>query len=278
MSSQHSKRTSGVEALFVGLAFWLIAAFTLALGLKGWFLPVASRHGPGIDQMILYLLITTGAIFVIGHLLLGYFVWKFARASRVTHRRPRSRTERIWSIGLGIVMAVIAEGGVLVLGMPVWNEFYAMSPPSDAVQVEITGEQFAWNIRYPGADGVFGSTRPELISGTNPLGLDEKDPAAADDLLLLGLVYLPVNEPAHFRLKSKDVIHGLYLPEFRVKQDAVPGMEIDIWFVPTLTGSYEIACTELCGFGHFQMRGVLEVVTREEYDRFLEDELPFLGG
>ena len=225
----------------------------------------------------MYLLITTGSIFAIGHLLLGYFVWKYARASRVTHRMPRSQTERRWSIGLGMVMAVIAEGGVLVLGMPVWSEFYAMSPPPEAVQVEITGEQFAWNIRYPGADGVFGSTRARLISGTNPLGLDEQDPAARDDLLLLGLAYLPVNQPAHFRLRSKDVIHSLYLPEFRVKQDAVPGMEIDVWFVPTRAGSYEIACTELCGFGHFQMRGVLEVVTREEYDQFLKDEIPFLG-
>ena len=133
-------------------------------------------------------------------------------------------------------------------------------------------------MRYPGADGVFGSTRAELISSTNPLGLDEQDPAAAADLVLLGVVYLPVDRPARFRLKSKDVIHSVYLPEFRVKQDAVPGMEIDVWFVPTRTGSYEIACTELCGFGHFQMRGVLEVVTQEEYDRFLKDELPFLGG
>ncbi len=275
-SVENARGETSLEALFVALGFCLFAVILVIYGLKDWFPPVASRHGPGIDLMLTYIMIVTGIMLFTGHLVLGYFIWRYSGQRQVTHRLAGQKTELRWSVVLGIVMALAAEGGVLVLGMPVWTEFYGTAAPSDAVQLEVTAEEFAWNIRYPGLDGVFGRSAAELLSLNNPVGLDADDPAAADDLLLLSEFYLPVNRPVSIRLRSKDVLHGFYLPNFRVKQDAVPGMSIDIWFVPTVKGDYELACAELCGFGHYKMRGVLHVVTEEEYEEFLQEELPFL--
>ena len=138
-----------------------------------------------------------------------------------------------------------------------------MPPESEALVVQVTGEQFAWNVHYAGPDGVFGRTDIKLLDlQSNPLGLDRSDPAAKDDVTTLNQLYLPVNKPIIVRLRSKDVIHSFGVPEFRVKQDAIPGLTIPIWFVPTVTTAemrtrtgnaefqYQIACAQLCGLGH----------------------------
>lgn len=152
------------------------------------------------------------------------------------------------SVALGVLMAVVAEGGVLAIGIPVWGEYFMAAPPDDAVVVEVTGTQFVWHARYPGPDGEFGRLRPELIDQTrNPLGLDGSDPRAADDIVFPGEVYAPVNRPIVIRLRSTDVIHSFFVPSLRVKQDAVPGMMPEILVVPTKEGSFDIACAELCG-------------------------------
>ena len=275
-SVENTRGKTSLEGLFVALGFCFFAVILVIYGAKDWFPPVASRHGPGIDLILRYLMIVTGAMLVAGHFVLGYFIWRYSGYRQVTHRLAGEKTELRWSVILGIVMAVAAEGGVLFLGMPVWGEIYGMAPPSDAVKLEVTAEQFAWNIRYPGLDGVFGRSTAELLSLNNPVGLDADDPAAQDDLLLLSEFFLPVNRPASIRLRSKDVLHGFYLPHFRVKQDAVPGMSIDLWFVPTVEGTFELACAELCGFGHYKMRGILHVVTEEEFEQFIQEEPPFL--
>ncbi len=269
-SSRH-----GREGLLLALVIWLLPVVAVALGLRRWLPPLASEHGAGIDRMISYLLITVGALLVLGHLVLGYFIWRFSRAERVTFRLASARAERRWSLIPILLMTLVAEGGVLVLGLPVWGKFYAAGPPPDAVPVEITAEQFAWNVRYPGQDGAWGRTDPRRLSLANPLGLDETDPAARDDIVMLNELYLPVNRPARLHLRSKDTLHSFFLPHQRVKQDAVPGMTIEIWFVPTELGTYEIACAELCGFGHFQMRGLLHVVTPAEFETWLKEEPTF---
>jgi cytochrome c oxidase subunit 2 len=138
--------------------------------------------------------------------------------------------------------------------------------------IEVTAEQSAWNIHYPGKDGKFGRTSAFLLTH-NPVGLDRNDPGAGDDLLLIGELHVPVNRPVRIRLRSKDVLHSFFLPMQRIKQDVVPGMTIDVWFVPTQVGDYEIGCAELCGFGHYQMRGLLRVESSEASDNFLA-ELP----
>ncbi len=261
-----------VEGLVLALVFLLVPVLGVALAARRWLPPLASEHGAGIDRMINYLLITVGVLFVVGHLTLGYFVWRFGRQGRVTFRLASSKAERRWSLIPVVLMALIAEGGVLVLGLPVWGKFYASKAPPEAVVVEVTAEQFAWNIRYPGKDGTFGRTEPKLITDENPVGLDKSDPAARDDILLLSKIVVPVNRPVRIRLRSKDTLHSFFLPNFRVKQDSVPGMTIEFWFVPTAKGDYEIACAELCGFGHFQMRGLFNVMTQEEFEKWLSEQ------
>jgi cytochrome c oxidase subunit 2 len=258
-------RGGALEPLLVAAAFALLGAGVVALGLRDWMPQLASHHGAGIDRMLVYLLITTGSLLLIAHLVLAWFIYRFARASEVTFRRATARTERAWGLALGLLMTVVAEGGVLALGLPVFDEYFATAPPADAVAIEITGEQFVWNVRYPGADGRFGRTRPELISMTNPVGLDPDDEAGLDDHLELNNVYLEVDRAASVVLRSKDVLHSFYVPHFRVKQDAVPGMRIPIWFVPTEAGDYEIACAELCGLAHYRMQGKVHVLSREAF-------------
>ncbi len=260
------------EGLVLAAAIWLLPVVAVALGVKRWLPPLASEHGAGIDRMIQYLLVTVGGLFVVGHLTLGYFIWRFSRETHVSFRLATPKAEHRWSLIPILLMTLIAEGGVFVLGLPVWAKFYVAAAPPEAVPVEVTAEQFAWNIRYPGQDKTFGRTAPRLISLDNPLGLDKNDPAARDDIVVLNELYLPVNRPARLRLRSKDTLHSFFLPHQRVKQDVVPGMTIEIWFVPTAVGTYEIACAELCGFGHFQMRGLLRVMLPEEFEEWLKEE------
>ncbi len=275
-SVEDSSQKRSLQALFLALVFCLFAVLLVIYGARQWYPPAASQHAPQVDRMMNYLLLTTGVMLLIGHFVLGFFVWKFSRRQPVTQRLATARTERRWSVAVGIIVALVAEGGVLYLGLPLWGQFYGLAAPADAVRIEVTAEEFSWNIRYPGQDGAFGRTEPELISLNNPIGLDATDTAAKDDLLLLAEFYLPIDKPASIRLRSKDVLHSFYLPHFRVKQDAVPGMSIDIWFVPTKEGDYELVCTELCGFGHYQMRGLLHVVGEQEFQQFLTEEPPFL--
>ena len=220
-----------------------------------------------------YLLVTTGALFLVGHLVLGLFIWQGSRRRHVVHRQATSKTERRMSVALGLVMALVAEGGVLAIGIPVWAEYFMATPPDDAVKIEITGTQFTWHARYPGQDGEFGRLRPELIDQTsNPIGLDETDPRAADDIVFPGEVYAPVDRPILIRLRSTDVIHSFFVPSLRVKQDAVPGMTPDILFVPTKVGRFDIVCAELCGLGHYRMQGFVNVVAEAVFERWLRDQ------
>lgn len=259
------------ERWLLPVLIWLLPVVTLALGMKTWLPPLASDHGAGIDRMLKYLLLSVGALYVIGNLVLGYFVWRFSRQGRVTLRMASPKAERKWSLIPVAVMLVVAEGGVFVLGLPVWGKYYG-EPPEDVLTVEVTAEQFAWNVRYSGADGRFGRTAARLMSLENPLGVDRTDANGRDDLILLNDVHLPVNKPARIRMRSKDVIHSFYVPDFRVRQDTVPGMTIDVWFVPTQTGTFELACSQLCGFGHYTMRGLVTVVAEADFQAWLVEQ------
>ena len=149
--------------------------------------------------------------------------------------------------------------------------------------VRVVGQQFAWNIHYPGPDGKFGKTDPKLVDAqSNPLGLDRRDPAAADDFTTVNQLHLPVGKPAIIYLSSLDVIHSFALQEMRVKQDAIPGMSTPVWFVPTVTSddmkkrkgdekwSYEISCAQLCGLGHYRMRGYVTIDTPEQFQAWMD--------
>lgn len=260
-----------VEPMLVGLLFLSTGVLGAGYAARNWLPPLASRHGAGIDAMLAYLLVTVGTLFLIGHIALGVLIWRAARRPRITHRLATHRTEWRLSAALAFLMALVGEGGVLAIGIPVWNEYFAATPPADAVLIEVTAQQFMWNVRYPGADGVFGRTDPRLIDdASNPIGIDRTDPAAADDVLLQNEIGVPVNRPVRVRLRSKDVIHSFFLPHLRVKQDAVPGMTPEVVFVPTREGTFEIACAELCGLAHYRMQGFLHVFSDQEFRSWLQ--------
>jgi cytochrome c oxidase subunit II len=177
----------------------------------------------------------------------------------------------------GEAAVAIAEVILLIgFAVPIWaKRVNALPDESQATVVRVVAEQFAWNVHYPGRDGVFGRTRPELVTqGTNPLGLDPDDPAGKDDIITLNQLHIPVDKPVIIKLSSKDVIHSFFLPQMRVKQDVIPGQVIPVWFQPIKTGQWEIACAQLCGLTHYRMRGFYTVDTPEDYAKWLDENTP----
>jgi len=167
---------------------------------------------------------------------------------------------------------------IFLYAIPSWSRIKLVMPdPADALVIEVTAEQFAWDVHYPGPDGKFGRKNPSLMHASNVLGLDPDDPTAADDIVTINEMHIPLGRPTLFNMTSKDVIHSFFIPEFRIKQDAVPGMSIPVWFEPNQTGKFEIACAQLCGFGHSLMRGDVIVHTPEEFESWLAEQKPVLN-
>jgi cytochrome c oxidase subunit 2 len=253
--------------LFLGIAMFTIVGFA-----KDWAPPVASQHGVGVDSVIQYLLIATGAVLVIGTLVFVGFLWRYGRGVATASPRTTARTERWWALIPVLSMALIAEAGVLLKGLPVWEQVYG-EPAENAVVVEVVAQQFEWIARDSGPDEVFGSTEPALVHATtNPAGLDPDDPNGADDIVVRNRLYLPVDRPAVLRMRARDVLHSFSVAAFRVKQDVVPGMVTRAQFTPTVTGEYEIACAELCGMGHYRMSGTVYVQTDREFAAWLASQ------
>jgi cytochrome c oxidase subunit 2 len=247
--------------------------------------PLAATHGAQIDNLIGWIHVFMLILFVGWG---GFFLYAIVRFRKsrnpvADYRGVTSNRSTYLEVAVAVVEAVLLIG----FAIPMWaTRVDAMPPESEALVVQVTGEQFAWNMHYAGADGVFGRTDIALLDlQTNPLGLDRTDPAAMDDVTTVNQLYLPVNRPIIVRLRSKDVIHSFGVPEFRVKQDAVPGLTIPIWFIPnvtteemrTQTGNpefqYEIACAQLCGIGHARMRGFVTVQTAEEFQQWLDERV-----
>jgi cytochrome c oxidase subunit 2 len=250
---------------------------------------LAAAHGGQIDNLIGWIHIFMLVLFVGWG---GFFVYALIRFRK--SRNPvadyagvRSHRSTYLEIGVAVVEAVILIG----FAIPLWAARVDRMPPeSEALVVHVTAEQFAWNVRYAGPDGVFGKTDITLVDlQSNPLGVDRSDPAAKDDVVTLNQMYLPVNKPIIVKLRSKDVIHSFGVPEFRVKQDAVPGLTIPIWFIPTVTTDemrarkgngefqYEIACAQLCGLGHARMRGYVTVQTAEAFEKWMAEKVAELA-
>jgi cytochrome c oxidase subunit 2 len=246
---------------------------------------LAADHGGQIDMLIGWIHIFMLVLFVGWGGFFTYALIRFRRARNpvADYAGVKSHRSTYMEIGVAVVEAVLLFG----FAIPIWaSRVDTVPPPSQAMQVQVTGEQFAWNIHYAGADGVFGRTDVKLLDlQSNPLGLDRDDPAAKDDVTTVNQLYLPVNKPVVVRLRSKDVIHSFGVPEFRVKQDAIPGLTIPIWFVPNTTTAdmrakknnpefqYEIACAQLCGLGHARMRGFVTVQTAEEFQKWLDEQI-----
>jgi cytochrome c oxidase subunit 2 len=208
----------------------------------------ASTYAHEIDGMFHLIMWITGVIFVIVELLFLYFLWKYrhreGRQAHYTH--GNNRLEVIWTIIPALICVMLA-----LMSRRIWTNIKEKMPEG-ALQVQIQGEQFAWNFKYAGADGKFDTP---------------------DDIITLNQLHFPVGRPVVATLSSKDVIHSFYLPEFRVKQDAVPGLKTRIWFEGNRVGSWDIACAELCGLGHYRMKGQVTVATREDFEKWLAEQV-----
>ncbi len=270
---QDARRTGLLLGLLIVImvAVGGVAATLYARG-HWWLPPLASVFGREIDRLFYSTLIITGVVFVLVHVLLALFVWRYAAYGdrKALYWYDNRKLELSYTIIPAIVLAImVSMGGV------VWATIHK-APPADALLVDERGEQFSWLSRYPGPDGVFGRVDPKLIDHrTNPMGLDPSDPAASDDIVSSEL-HLVVNRPVRVRLRSTGVIHSFFIPQFRVKQDAVPGMTIETWFTPTREGPYEIACAELCGIGHYAMKGKVVVESQQAFDAWLAQQKPSL--
>jgi cytochrome c oxidase subunit II len=251
---------------------WLITLVsTYFFVAKTWWLPVgASAAAAGIDHQFAITYILMGIVFVAAQVFLGLFVWKYRdrdSAAKARYSHGNNTLEIIWT-----VLTFILFVGLNLMSSSIWaSERFRPAGPG-AVQVEVTGMQFAWYFRYPGPDGKFGATKPELIDasagGEAAIGLDTTDAASKDDVVT-GTMYVPVNREVELILRAQDVIHSFFVPAMRFKQDAVPGLAIHMHFTPISIGDYEIACAELCGLGHYKMHGMLKVVSQEEFDKWL---------
>jgi cytochrome c oxidase subunit 2 len=203
-----------------------------------------------------------------------YFTWALVRFRRSRQPRAdpegcRGRAAVCTEIGI-----VVAEGVLLVVfAMPLWfNRTAAQPSDAGAIVIRVVAEQFSWNVHYAGADGRFGETSVALVSPTNPLGLDRQSAFGKDDVVEAGQIHLPVDRLAIIQLSSKDVIHSFGVPAMRVKRDAIPGLFAPVWFTPARTGTFEIACSQLCGLAHYRMRGTIVVESESAFRKYLEDE------
>jgi cytochrome c oxidase subunit 2 len=163
---------------------------------------------------------------------------------------------------------------ILGFGIPIWAELKQETPPvEESLEVVLVAQQFAWNFQYAGPDGVFGKRDVAQVSASNPIGLDEQDPASKDDFITINNLYVPVNKSVILRMTSKDVIHDFQVTNFRNKQDILPGTVQTLWFEPERTGKFEIGCAQLCGLGHTQMVGNVWVETPEDYKEWEQEQI-----
>ena len=232
---------------------------------------VASTHAGEIDQLIalvhwlmLVLFVGWGVFFV-------FVLFRFRKSAhpKADYVGAKGKISKGLEIGVVVVEAVL----LLFYAIPSWaTRVKAFPSESEAVVVRVVAEQFAWNIHYPGPDGKFGRTDIALITADNPLGLDRRDPNAKDDITTINQLNLPVDRPVLVHLSSKDVIHSFAVYEMRVKQDVIPGMSIPVWFIPNKVGEYEITCSQLCGLGHYRMRGFVSIQSGANFQKWFDDQ------
>ena len=235
-------------------------------------LPVAaSAHAGDIDEMIalthwlmLILFVGWGVYFV-------FVLFRFRRGAnpKASYVGAKGKISKGTEVAVAIVEVLL----LVFYAIPAWaKRVRAFPSENEAVVVRVVSEQFAWNVQYPGPDGRFGRTDIKLVSADNPLGLDRTDAAAKDDVTTINQLNLPVDRPVLVHLSTKDVIHSFGLFEMRVKQDAIPGMQIPVWFIPNRVGQYEIACSQLCGLGHFRMRGFVTIQSAADYQKWFDEQ------
>ncbi len=235
-----------------------------------WWTPIASNWGY-IDTTLVITFWITGAVFSAVVLFMAYCVFRFRhKEGRVAAFEPENKKLELWLT----IITGIGVAAMLAPGLIVWAQFVTV--PDDATEVEVVAQQWQWSYRLPGADGMLGKADNRLISGDNPLGIDPRDPNGADDVVVDAEdLHLPIGKPVVMLLRSIDVLHDFYVPEFRAKMDMVPGSVTYFWFTPTRTGEFEVLCAELCGVGHGFMRGFVLIDSEGDYQDWLFEQLTF---
>jgi cytochrome c oxidase subunit 2 len=229
-----------------------------------WVPPNYTTGGEQIDRILYFIFWLTLFVFIVVQAVLIIYLVKYRRREGQTahYSHGHNFLEVVWTS-----IPVLIFLGLAIYSNRVWAELHS-DPPPDALQINVSAFQFGWDFRYPGADGKLGAVTIGKISNENKFGVEESDQASKDDFSSTELV-IPFGKPIHIILNSRDVIHSFYVPFFRLYQDAVPGRTISwVWFQVERPGNFELACSQLCGTGHYNMKAPIRVVSQEEYDKW----------
>ena len=258
--------------MFVAIVIVLVILGSIAFHFwtPWWWTEVASNWG-NIDGTIILTFWVTGAVFVAVCLFMAYCIWRFRyREDRKAEYSPEN-PKLEWILTILTTIGVIA---LLAPGLIVWNKYVTV--PDEAVNIEVMGQQWYWNYRLPGKDGILGLTDLRNITDENPFGINLDDPNGLDDILVQADdLHILINQPIKMNLRSIDVLHDFYIPQFRAKMDMVPGMVTYYWFEPIRTGNFEILCMEYCGTGHYAMKGRVLVDEQDDYEEWLSEQMTF---
>jgi len=274
---RRNERGAAATAVMLSLALVALVAVVVFIFASGKWAPPPSITPVGreIDHQYDLTLAVTATVFILSQLGLAWVVFCYRdRGQRAKYSHGNNTMEILWTSATAILFI-----GLGLMGYKAWGAVRFTQAAPDAVQIEVTANQFVFNFRYPGPDGKFGKLDPKQISAStgNPLGIDANDPIGRDDIVVPTLT-VPVNREIELLIRSQDVIHNFYVRELRLQQDAVPGLVIPVHFTANKIGRYEIVCTQLCGLGHYRMRSFLDVVTQSDYENFLKQQQQQAAG
>jgi len=279
-----SNNINGILMLLFLIAFMVLGGYSAYVYHDDYMIPVASQHGVTTDDMFWVTMYITGVAFILTHILLFYYAFKYRykKTAKATFYPDNSKLEVIWTLVPAVVLT-----GLVIYGLDVWTDITSEAP-ADAEVVEVMGMQFAWKTRYPGADNQLGDYDYKKIDAANMFGMDLTDKNSFDDFTPRE-IHIPKGKPVLFNIRARDVLHSVYIPAFRLKMDAVPGMPTKFWFIPTKstadmreeTGNenfnYELACAEICGDGHFTMRMIVVVDEPADYEKWKKEQKTWLS-
>jgi cytochrome c oxidase subunit 2 len=236
----------------------------------GWTLPIqASSFAKEVDRGLYIIHGAMFLIFILWAIFFTYLLIRYRRREGAEAQHPKHENV-LWSLAPDIAILAFEIGLIALYAVPTWSRMKIRPPsPENSNVLNVVAEQFNWIAHYPGPDGQFGRRKPELVDFANILGLDPQDPNGKDDVVSVNEIHLPLGKTTLIRLSSKDVIHSFSIAEFRIKQDAVPGLEIPLWFEPTLAGTFELTCAQLCGIGHAAMRATVHVEDKETFEDWI---------
>lgn len=249
----------------------IVAGSVLFHFLSPWWATPLASNWKQMDDTLTITLVITGVFFVVINVLVAYIAWRFRHRDghRAAYEPENPKLER-WLIGLSAIgiMALLAPGLI------VYADY--VHPPREAMVMEVVGQQWQWAFRFAGRSGQLGTTDPRFVNAGNPLGINPDDPNGQDNVIIVGPeVHLPLNHPVKVLLRSKDVLHDFYVPPFRARMNMVPGMVTSFWFTPTQAGKFDILCAQLCGVGHYNMRGHVIVEDQAAFDSWLAKQQTF---